>query len=103
MGNIQLNFPTFNWLGKDKFLEWRCFCSEVEKIFIGPYAANGWIHCDNPETVNSWETATRDTTKERLKNLCAAVEQIVKPDASTPLSRYQFRELSHENGHTVYQ
>ena len=39
VGNIQLNCLTFNWQAKAKFLEWRCFNSEVESIFLDLYAA----------------------------------------------------------------
>ena len=83
-GNIQLNCLTFNPYPIDKFLERKCFQSEVENIFLGPYTAGqekqkaaisiNWMGCDGSELVNSWKTATRNTAKESLNNLCDAVE-----------------------------
>ena len=49
------------------------FCSEVENIFLGPYAAMkekqkatlaiNWKHYDGCELVNVWEMAARYTAK----------------------------------------
>ena len=46
-----------------------------------------WMDHDGSELVNSWETATKDTAKESLKNTCDGVALIFKPESSTLLSR----------------
>ena len=113
MGNIQQNFLAFNCQAKDKFLEWRYFHFGGENIFIGPYAAMeekemaaldiNWMGCDGSELVNSCKIATRGTGKESLKNICGAVEQIIKHASSVLFSWYQFRKLSHKKGHIMNQ
>ena len=71
MENIQLNCPTFNLQAKDKFVEWRCFYSEVENMEEKQKTAlaiNRMGH-DGSELVNSLEMATRDTAKEGIKSM----------------------------------
>ena len=62
LGSIPLNCPTFSWQAKEHFPEWRCFRSEVENVFAGPYAAMegkqkpaltiNWMYQEGSEIVN---------------------------------------------------